>query len=117
MLKRASTAAASSVVDPPPSFGAVLGIGPHLHGAALRARDGAPHEHQILVGAHTYDCQTPLGDASAAHPAGHAHAFEHPRRRRRRTNRARRAVAVRAVGLRTAVEVVPLDRALIALAL
>src|ERR1700761_5394682 len=43
MLKAASNAAASSLAVPPPSLGAVLGIGAHLHGRALGAGDRATH--------------------------------------------------------------------------
>ena len=54
--------------------------------------------------------------ALAAHPAGHLHALEDARRRRRRADRARLADVVRAVRHRAAREVVALDRALEALA-
>ena len=52
-----------------------------------------------------------LRDALAAHAAGHLHALEDARRRRRRADRARLADVVRAVRLRAAAEVVALDRA------
>src|SRR5205823_7478435 len=49
--------------------------------------------------------------ALPAHPAGHLHALEHARRSGRRADRPRLADVVRAVRLRTSVEVVTSDRA------
>src|SRR5580704_9827812 len=116
MLNDTSKAVESSAKLPPPSTGA-LGIGPHLHGPATRAGNGAADEHQVLVGDDLDHGQAALGDAPAAHPARTAHALEHPRRRRRRADRARRTDVVRAVRFRSAREVVALDRSLEALAL
>src|SRR6266550_4389983 len=62
------------------------------------------------------DCEADLRAALAAHAAGHLDALEHARRCRRRADRARLADVVRAVRHRPAREVVPLDRALEALA-
>src|SRR5918996_236911 len=100
----------------PPRIGASA-IGAHLHGAALRARDRAADEHQVLAGDQLDDRQAALGHAPAAHPAGAADALEHARGRRRGADRARRADVVRAVRLRAGAEVVALHRALEALAL
>src|ERR1700755_1004821 len=44
-----NTSASSVTALPPPSVGA-SGIRTHLHGGAFRARDGAAHEHQVLLG-------------------------------------------------------------------
>src|SRR5207245_6601794 len=60
--------------------------------------------------------QAELGDALAAHPAGHLDALEDARWRRRRADRAGLADVVRAVRARAGAEVVALDRALEALA-
>src|SRR5581483_11779246 len=73
-------------------------------------------EQQVPLGVDRVHGEPGLRDALAAHPAGHAHALEDARRRRRRTDRARLADVVRAVRDGAAAEVVPLDRALEALA-
>ena len=73
--------------------------------------DGALDEQQVLLRVDLVDEQADLGDALAAQAAGHLHALEDARRRRRRADRARLADVVRAVRLRAAVELVPLDRA------
>src|SRR6202043_980747 len=52
MLKRASNAVASSVTLPPPSLGAVLGIGSHLHRPPTRPRYRAAQQQQILLRDH-----------------------------------------------------------------
>src|SRR4051794_6756590 len=101
----------------PPSTGAWLAIGPHLHHAVARARDGAAHEQQVVALADVDDGQAALGDALVAHLARPADALEHARGRRRGADRAGRAHVVRAVALGAAAEVVALDRALEALAL
>src|SRR5205814_793346 len=71
---------------------------------------------QVLLDVDVVDRETDLRHALAAHPAGHAHALEDARRRRRRADGTRLADVVRAVRLRAAVEAVALDRALEALA-
>src|SRR3954471_10576189 len=100
----------------PPSTGA-LAIGPHLHDAVARPGDRTAHEEQVLARAHVDDGEPALGDALVAHLARAADALEHPRRRRRRADRAGRAHVVRAVALGAAAELVALDGALEALAL
>src|SRR5438067_10974428 len=62
------------------------------------------------------DGEPDLRPALPAHAARHLDALEDARRRRRRSDRARLANVVRAVAHRPSVEVVPLDRALEALA-
>src|SRR5215203_2942758 len=111
-----NTASSSSSFLEPPRIGASA-IGAHLHGPALRARHGAAHEHQVLVGDQLDDGEPELGHAAAAHAARAADALEHARGRRRGADRARGAHVVRAVALRAGGEVVALDRALEALAL
>src|SRR5437764_14963211 len=101
----------------PPSTGALLAIGPHLHHGVARAGDGAPDEQQVLALADVDDGQAALGDALGAHLARAADALEHARGRGRGADRAGRAHVVRAVALGAAAEVVALDRALEALAL
>src|SRR5205823_14430985 len=65
-------------------------------------------QEQVPLGIDLVHGQADLGDALAAHPAGHANTLEHARGRRRRADRARPADVVRAVRLRAAAEVVPL---------
>src|SRR5205085_2607523 len=101
----------------PPSTGAWLAIGPHLHHAVARAGDRAADEQQVLALADVDDGQAALGDALGAHVARAADALEHARGRGRSADRARRAHVVRAVALGAAGEVVALDRPLEALAL
>src|ERR1700761_4457454 len=115
--------APSSVTVPPPSFGAVrdsavaLGIGAHLHYAALGAGHRAPDEQQVLLGDHVNDRQALLSDPGRAHVTRATDALHHARRPGGCADRARCAVVVRAVGLGTAREVMALDGALEALAL
>src|ERR1700755_1200437 len=90
------TSASRVTSDPPPRVGA-LGIGPHLHGAALGPRNGAADEHQVAVGPELDDGQALLRDATSAHAAGALDALEHARGRGRRADRARGAHVVRAV--------------------
>src|SRR4051794_9086447 len=84
---------------------------PDLDDAVLRARDGALDEQQVVLDVDVVDVQPHLGDALAAHAAGHLDALEDARRVRRRADRAGLPDVVRAVRLRAAVELVPLDRA------
>src|SRR5947209_9356914 len=116
MLNEASKAAASSETVPPPSTGA-LAIGPHLHHSALRPGHRPAHEQQTLTRDHVDHGQPALGDPAAAHPAGSLETRKDARGRGRGTDRTGRADVVGAVGLRAALEVVPADRALEALAL
>src|SRR3954470_18895762 len=94
-----------------------LGLSPALDDGALRARNRAAQQKDVLIGEHVDDLETALGDALVAHLARAADALEHARRRGRRTDRARGAHVVRAVGHGAAAEAVALDRALEALAL
>src|SRR3954471_1737069 len=110
------TSASSVTVSPPPRENA-LGIGAHLHGAALRPRNGAADEHQVAVGHQLDDRQALLIPPPAAHAAGALDPLEHARRRGGRADRPGSAHVVRAVRLRAGSEVVALDRALEALAL
>ena len=89
---------------------------PDLDDAALRARNRALDEQQVALDVDLVDDEPELGDAPRAHVAGHLLALEHARRRRRGADRAGLADVVRAVADRAALEVVPLDRALEALA-
>src|SRR5262245_20134372 len=89
---------------------------PDLEQAVLRARDGALHEQEVALDIDRVNREPDLGDAARAHVSGHANTLEDARRRRRRADRAGLADVVRAVRLRTALEVVALDRALEALA-
>ena len=117
MLNAASNATGSRSTVPPPSFGAVLAIGAHLHRAAAWARERRRAPAAGSAPGYLDHGQAALGDPAAAHPAGTADALEHPRGRGRGADRSRRADVVRAVRLGAAVEVVALDRALEALAL
>ena len=78
--------------------------------------NGALDEQQVALDVDLVDGEPELGDALAAHAAGHLHALEDARRRRRRADRAGLADVVRAVADGAALEVVALDRALEALA-
>src|SRR6476620_2961471 len=81
-LKRAPKAASSSLtflVFAAPRSGASA-IGPHLHHAVARARHGAPHEQQVVVGVHAHDLEALLGHALVAHLARAADALEDARR-------------------------------------
>src|SRR5687767_13975368 len=102
-----NTSASSLSLPEPPRIGASA-IGAHLHGGALGPGDRATQEHQVLVGNQLDDLQALLGHALGAHVAGAADALEHPRRGRRRADRARGTHVVRAVGLRAGGEVVTL---------
>src|SRR3954468_9368402 len=116
-LNFAPNAVSSSVTSlPPPRFFA-LGIGADLHDAVLRAGDRAAHEQEVVPRVDAHDLQALLGDAVVAHLAGAADALHHAGGRGGRADRSRGAHVVRAVGLRTPLEVVALDRALEALAL
>src|SRR5581483_2401595 len=88
----------------------------HLDEPVLRAGDRALHEQQVLVGVDVEHGEAELRDALAAHAAGHLDALEDARRCCGGTDRARLADVVRAVRARAGAEVVPLDRALKALA-
>src|SRR4051812_45623754 len=75
-LKGAPNTSSSRSTDLlPPRIGA-LAIGPHLHGGALGAGDGAADEHQVLAGDQLDDRQPALGDALVAHLARVLHALE-----------------------------------------
>ena len=75
----------------------------HLDEAVLRARDGALDEQQVLLGVDRVHRQPELGDALAAHPAGHLDALEDARRAspRRRPSRERGRCASRATAGRS----------------
>src|SRR5439155_17275829 len=60
-LNGVSNTSPSSVTAPPPPSVVALGIGAHLHGAALRARDRAADEHQVAVRHQLDDRQALLG--------------------------------------------------------
>src|SRR6478672_6597474 len=118
-LKRAPKATSSSatfLVFAAPRIGASA-IGAHLHDAVARARYGAAHEQQVVLGVHADHGQALLGHALVAHLARAADALEDARGIRGGTDRARGADVVRAVRLGPAGEAVALDRALEALAL
>src|SRR5947209_3427426 len=117
MLKEASKAPASRATEPPPSRGACLGIGTHLHRAALGPGHGAAQQQQVLPGDDLDHGQPALGDPPAAHATRAADAAKDARGRSRGADRAWRAHVMRAVRLGTAGKVVALDRALKALAL
>src|SRR5438445_213733 len=93
-----------------------LPLAAHLHDPVLRARDGALHEQEVLLGVDLEHGQPELRNALATHAAGHLDALPDARRRRRRADRARLADVVRAVRPGAGAEVVALDRALEALA-
>src|SRR3954447_8557035 len=112
-----NAASSSATFLVPPSTGAWLAIGPHLHHAVARPGDRAAHEQQVVALADVDDGQPALGHALGAHVARAADALEHARGRRRGADRAGGAHVVRAVALGAAAEVVALDRALEALAL
>src|SRR5262249_41813524 len=95
---------------------AVSAIAAHLHGGVLAAGDRAADEKQMPLGIDLDDVRAPLRDAPGAHLAGHAHALENPCRVCARSDGARSADVVRAVGLGAAPEVMALDRSLEALA-
>src|SRR5262249_32258639 len=97
-------------------FSAASAIAADLHGRVLPAGNGAPDQEQVALGIDLDDVRAALGDALRAHLAGHAHPLEDARRIGARADRARSADVVGAVRLRAAAEVVPLDRALEALA-
>ena len=84
--------------------------------AARRARDGAAHDEQVVLGVNLHDLQVAHGHAVAAHAPRRAHALDDARRERRGADRARRPVEHRAVGRRAAAEVMALHDALEALA-
>src|SRR5439155_14902680 len=88
----------------------------HLHEAVLGARDRALDQQEVPLDVDVVHDQAELGDALAAHAAGHLDALEDARRRCRRADRARLADVVRAVRPGAGAEVVALDRALEALA-
>src|SRR4051794_11246102 len=111
-----NTSSSRSALPDLPRYGA-LGIGTDLHGPTLRARHGAAQQEQVLVGDHVHHGETLLGHALVAHLARAADALEDAGRSRGGTDRARGAHVVRAVGDRSAAEVVPLHRSLEALAL
>src|SRR3954471_11083026 len=78
----APNAASSSVTFfVPPSTGAELAIGAHLHHAVARPRDRTADEQQVVGGAHVDDGDAALGDALVAHLAGQAHPLEDARGR------------------------------------
>src|SRR5262249_9694031 len=83
---------------------------PHFDVGVLRAGDGALDEQQIALPVHVVNDEPDLRHALTPEAAGHAHALEDARRRRRRADRSRLADVVRAVRRRPAVELVPLDR-------
>src|SRR4051794_36674412 len=116
-LNGAPNTSSSRVSVPEPPRIVASAIGAHLHGGALRARDGAADQHQVLAGDQLDHGQPALGHPAAAHPARPADALEHARGGRGGADGARGALVVRAVGLRAGGEVVALDRALEALAL
>src|SRR3954469_25274701 len=112
-----NAASSSSTVSVVPRTVGALAIGTHPHHAVARAGDGAAHHEQVALGVDLHDGQPTLGDALVAHLTGALDALHDARRRRRGSDRARRAHVVRAVGLGTAREAVTLDGALEALAL
>src|SRR3954451_10683220 len=96
---------------------AMAHVAPDLDRRAAWPGYRAADEQQVLVGDHVDDLEAALGDALVAHLARAANALEHPRRRGRGADRARRAHVVGAVGDGSAREVVALHGALEALAL
>src|ERR1017187_3786259 len=84
--------------------------------STLRPRNTAFHHQQILFFVHTQHPQVALRHARMTHVSRHAHSLEHARRKRRRTNRTRN-LKHRAVRLRTAGEMMPLNDTLEAFAL
>src|SRR6059058_2924169 len=93
-----------------------LAIASHLHRAVLWPRHRAPQEQQVPLRIDVEHFEPALGDAPAAHTAGHAQALEDARRVRAGADRARRAHVVGSMRLRAARVVVPADGALEALA-
>src|SRR6266542_1933084 len=89
---------------------------PDLEQPLAGAGDGALHEQQVVLDVDRVDDEADLRAALRAHVAGHADALHDSRRRRRGADGARLADVVRAVRHRAALEVVPLDRSLEALA-
>src|SRR4051794_7525144 len=87
-----------------------------LEQPALRPGHGALDEKQVALGVDGVDDEADLRAPLAAHAAGHLDALEDARRRSRRADGAGLADVVRAVADGTAVEVVPFDRPLEALA-
>src|SRR5438105_7686923 len=83
----------------------------HFHEPVLGPGDGALDQEQVPLRIDLVHRQPDLGDALAAHAAGHADPLEDARGRRRGTDRARLPDVVRAVRHRAAREVVALDRA------
>src|SRR6185437_5695009 len=83
---------------------------PDLDDAVLRPRDRPLDEQQVVLGVDLVHLQADLGDALSAEASGHLDPLENARGRRRGADRAGLADIVRAVGLRPAVEAVPLDR-------
>src|SRR4051794_3890507 len=116
-LNSAPKAALSSFTVPVPPRSLASAIGPHLHDAVLGTGHGTADHEQVLARPDVDDLETLLGHALVAHLAGAADALHHAGGPGGRADRARGAHVVRAVGLRTALEVVALDRALEALAL
>src|SRR5882724_2552982 len=82
-----------------------------------RTRHRAAHEQEIALGVNLHDAQADLGEVARAHMPGHALPFDDARRVGTRSDRTRLAVPRVAVGLGTAVEMVPVHDALEAAAL
>src|SRR5439155_21495011 len=89
----------------------------HEDERAARTRQRALDEEEVPLGVSANDAQLLDRRALVAHVAGHSEASVDATRRRARTDRARLAVMVRAVGRGPALEVVALDVAGKALAL
>src|SRR5919107_3819881 len=83
---------------------------PYFDEAVLGTGHCALDEQQVALRVDLVHDETDLCHALAAEAACHLDAFEHARRCRRRADRAGLADVVRAVRLRAAVELVPLDR-------
>src|SRR3954449_9519873 len=90
-------------------------IAAHLHGGVLAAGHRSPDQKQVPLGVDLDDVRAALGDPPGPHLAGHLHALENSGGIRARADGAGRPDVVRAVGDRSAAEVVALDRALEAL--
>ena len=88
----------------------------HLHRRVAAAGDRALDQQQVALGVDLDHRGAALGDARAAHPAGHLLSLEDAGGVGAGADRAGGADVVGAVGHRAAAEVVALDRALEALA-
>src|SRR5690349_11304019 len=81
------------------------------HDAAIRSGHRATNHQNVVFGIHARHGQTLGGDANVAHVTRRAVTLDNSRRISRSTDRTRRTHVHRTVRLRTAIEMVTLDRA------